>query len=716
MRKFLPYIFILAILIGLFNPMSNVVYAEPCTGGTAQTGPLPVGCDPADPNSTGLFATTQNLNTPAPQTTGNAFADEVTRKSCIDLTKFDMAGCLVKIFYFFFYTIPRWMLWAVAYVFNLLLAITLGGEFIGSSKFVAEAWTVVRDLSNIFFILILLYIAFKMILDLGLAEAQKMIVKVILVALFINFSMFFTKIVIDSSNIIALIFYNKISVETNIEGKPRYYQAVANEKDVAGGITAAFDPTKSLSPEIFEQAKTDWYNGTKVTRTEVDSGTLAALILISGLILWFAIYAFFISSIAFLGRLIELWILIIFSPFAFMSMAVTKFEGMEYLGWNDWFKRLIKVAFMAPIFMFFLYLIFKIVHADIFADILTPNNGEGGLIGMILKVALPALVILAMLLKATEFAKKGGGQFGEMFIKGGTLAAGLVGGLALGAASGGTTLLAGVGGTALNNLGKKAGNNFAGNTLRDLGGGLQKKNFDIRNTGVGKSIASATGINFGEGRKGGWTAIKEKQAEKHTKRAAELEKRWTGGEKGKVEEAKADLAHAKTELTTGKEARDLEDAKETLKAAELPIKAELEHLNASIAQFERDLNNAVKSGDKIAQARAEMSLDQAKKDKKALRDGAGGGVGLDTLEKDVRAKQRTYSDKEKIELLPLEKAVADAKRALDKKSGEVIHDYANKLGSKGWGTVILKGGLFSLDEAKKTATKIRQHAKTDGGH
>src|SRR3990167_4837671 len=111
--------------------------------------------------------------------------------------------------YWGMYVFPSFILALVAYFFNILIGVTVNSTFLDSS-FVSKAWGVVRDLSNIFFILILLYIAVKIILDLGGSEAKKMIAKVIIIALLINFSMFFTHVVIDSSNILALVFYNKL--------------------------------------------------------------------------------------------------------------------------------------------------------------------------------------------------------------------------------------------------------------------------------------------------------------------------------------------------------------------------------------------------------------------------------------------------------------------------------------------------------------------------
>ena len=69
------------------------------------------------------------------------------------------------------------------------------------------------DLANICFIFLLVYAGIRLILGVGKFNAKSMIVNVILMAVLINFSLFFTKIIIDAGNITARIFYNAIEVK-----------------------------------------------------------------------------------------------------------------------------------------------------------------------------------------------------------------------------------------------------------------------------------------------------------------------------------------------------------------------------------------------------------------------------------------------------------------------------------------------------------------------
>ncbi len=422
MKKFLPYILILIILVGLFSPLAHV-YAQ------------------AAPND---------------------FQNAID-SGCGKLFTSSVNGCYLKIVYYIFFLIPTVALWLSAQLFNALISIGLSSSLIASSNFVPVAWAVVRDFSNIFFILILLYVAIQTILGLG-HETKKVIVHVVIMALLINFSLFFTKIVIDTSNIIALVFYNKLDAQTyNGVGNPTRFSESStpnNEPDISGALYKNFNATTLVDRDFLEKLKTIPIAGSNdtgglglggVVLSAVGPGILnlgriftapqpqlpvtltVGMILISGAIMLYAAWTFFVAGISFLGRLIELWVLIIFSPFAFMSWSAPElFHEVEYIRWDDWFKKLIATSFMAPIFMFFMYLIFMLLKANIFGDFVKTGDG---IMATILRIIIPALIILALLKKATHFAEKGGGEFGALVMKGIKTVAGgavAVGGIASG--------------------------------------------------------------------------------------------------------------------------------------------------------------------------------------------------------------------------------------------------------------------------------------------
>jgi len=568
-KKIIPYILILVIvtLAGIFVPADYASAQGTCTVVYTNTNITPdvllnvskeicTGLKTNDTNntlvSTNWVADTNDPPTPPPPPPPQDLEKsplEKNLKKCGILFTGTLEGCLVSFFYFVFYGVTSFLLTVSANFFNAIIALTLNSDLTSKSSFIAEGWKIVRDLSNIFFILILLYIAIQTILGLGGHDTKKMIAKVVIVAILINFSMFFTKVVIDSSNILALIFYSKIDVETSQNGVKRDYLPITNtrgEKDLSGGLVSGFKPDKLMSQAFFDNLKenaqpvpmsatkgilsssaalgaaifvpggqaiglgimglTLW--GHFFPTDEIPTSTLLAIILISGLVMGFAAYAFFIAGLAFLGRLIELWVLIMLSPFAFMSFSVPKLAGAEYLGWNAWLKRLLTVSFMAPIFMFFLYFIFMLVHANIFGSLArTSDQALQTPIETIILVAFPALVILVLLVQAANYAKKGSGKLGEVMVSGGKMLGGLAGGLA------GGVLLGGAAVVARKTIGASAMRTAHDDNLRELAAsgnkGAQKKlamanylatkSFDFRQTAAGKFVGNKTGMNFDQG-------------------------------------------------------------------------------------------------------------------------------------------------------------------------------------------------------------------------
>jgi hypothetical protein len=584
-RTVLVSVFILFVLIGIFSPMARVKAEDTATPATGeiQDPPAPEAPDPKKPNDL-LY---QNLG------------------DCNIITKFD--NCLVVGLYYIFYSIPAMLMTLAGKLLNIVLVMALNST-IYSMDFVSNVWGIVRDLSNIFFILILLYIAIKLILGIGGSEVKKMIANVVIMALLINFSMFFTKVVIDSSNILALIFYNKVTVEVSVKGTgTEDYDKLMdpNEQDVSGGMYSKFDATKMLSQGFFDALKTEGLTGridrmnklgfaayvgtgatiggvgtawlgpgaligatvggtlgglSYITKSlfssgEIPASIMAGVIVSAGAILIFTTYAFFVAALCFIGRMLELWVLIIFSPFAFMSFALPELKKVDYIGWDAWSKRLLTASFMAPIFMFFLYFICKVINSNIWVGLARP--GDKNPFEIMLLIILPALFILILLLQAVKFAKKGSGAFGEMIMKYSKIAGGLALGGALGATAfagrnaigGGGGYLANKAASGMNKFGGKLedkfgrsfGVNKVASGLTSVGAFAQKSSFDVRGVKIaGKDLAGATGMKLGEAQKGGIAQKRKEKIEKREKRADMLKVREDEGLKQNLNKLEID--------------------------------------------------------------------------------------------------------------------------------------------------------------------------------
>ncbi len=324
-----------------------------------------------------------------------------------------IGGCIGSILYKF---------WEV----SALLA-QLGGYFLDffiyystnsssyANEFVESAWGAVRDIANIFFIIALLYVAIKTILGLNVTDNKKLVSSVIIIALIINFSLFTTKIVIDASNILAKVFYNNI---TSIDG---------SKKNADGGYTteleAGEEGQKSISIGIISKFNPQKIIGRTAYNQEGGTGMFIFLTIVLLFVTLYTTYIFFSVALLFIARVISLWIAMIFSPLAFASYTVP-FE-IPGFGHKEWWPDLMKNAFLAPLFIFMLYII--ISFSNYLKDIVVYSN-DSDMMQKLMTVIIPFAIISILLMKAKSLAVKFSGDLGAA-IQG---AAGAIGGLALG--------------------------------------------------------------------------------------------------------------------------------------------------------------------------------------------------------------------------------------------------------------------------------------------
>lgn len=531
-KKIIPYIFILLALVGVFRYVNTARAETQAQCWQANGYPIPLQgigsqslClrgNTGDPTRDRIWSSTAPITkfevggAAAPQQQAAPVAEDKTGafqqaidSSCNTIWSSSFSGCILKFIYYVYFQIPTFLLYVSASLFNALIALVIQSKLYDQA-FITGAWSVVRDLSNIFFILILIYIAVKMILNMGGSETKSMVANVIIMAVLINFSLFFTKVIIDSSNVLALIFYNKLET-TYVDSKGKDVERdtpptiTGGAKDTSGAMYAKFDATRLIDLDFIQKIKDTTNKGSATgSGDSLPFGITLGIMVVAGTIMVFAAYTFFTSGIFFLGRLIELWVLMIFSPFAFMSFTVPQLAHTEYIGWSSWFGKLIATSFMAPIFMFFLYSIFKIMEGPTFlSGFIDPKNTHW--MPTLLGITLPALIILGMLKKAAEFAKKGGGQFGEMAMSALKLAGGAALGLAGGVVAAGAVGTIGKAARAVANdddLRAKAasGDKDAQRKLK-LANSFANKSFDFRDTGFGKFVAGKSGMDFNKGMK-----------------------------------------------------------------------------------------------------------------------------------------------------------------------------------------------------------------------
>lgn len=229
-----------------------------------------------------------------------------------------------------------WILWASGILLTLVFEHTVVNmsDYIASSG-VTAGWKAFRDLANMFFIFILLYISIGTILQLGGVDTKKLLRNVIIVALLINFSLFFTKLIIDASNIVTIFFYNHIT------------SAAGGNLGFAGPFMQRFGITSLFSVKDSYSILT------------AGGGGFAQIFLIGSggsIFLATAAVVFFAVSIIFIIRFVMFVFLLVTSPLAFAAMALPR---DSYSG--RWWGRLFKEAIFAPVFMALIWVVLQIL-------------------------------------------------------------------------------------------------------------------------------------------------------------------------------------------------------------------------------------------------------------------------------------------------------------------------------------------------------------------
>lgn len=469
-------------------------------------------------------------------------------------------GCFAIGYYNTIYYITGWAVRGAAGLMDIFMAYSLG-SFIYKNSFIDTGWTVVRDVCNIFFIFILLWTAFKMVINNNHFKAQEVIVNIIVIGLLINFSLFFSKVIIDMGNISARVFYNQIritgSAQDEVVSKINTVGDV-QPKAISEALANGLDLT-AISDDGFKMlAKETGY---------LPLGTVWLLLFLGTIVNVAAAWIFIKVSFAFLGRILSLWMAMIFSPFAFTSTIIGGGHGagggpldMKKIGWTDWLRNILEASFYPALYLFFVFLIILLIN-DKFVMNLVGKTDELAATPFLIVTLFKIAFVIGLLKVSGDFAKKMAGTFGGELTAVAGKAAAFVGGAAIGIATGGAALAGSriLGSRAAATLGGKEGDRLRSVATMDLKQfegtpefekkkreqdkakakllSLDKKansSYDLRNTRIAQGLSSATGLNFNAGvgsiglgtntTAGGFQAMKDRKAVKENEREEKFKK------------------------------------------------------------------------------------------------------------------------------------------------------------------------------------------------
>lgn len=234
---------------------------------------------------------------------------------------------------------------------------------------VTSGWGTIRNLAYLFLILATIAIIFGIILRIREYEAKKVLPVLIIIALLINFTPVICGIIIDFSNILMKYFLSG---------------------GMAGGFAEAVEKGLEEAKDAAEPAQ------------QIVNALVFIIFGIIGAIV-FLLYAFLFAI-----RYVALWILIIFSPIAFVSRIfppsphIKKFFPSIF-HWDEWWNQFIQWCVIGIFGAFFVYLANRLM-IDWITE-LSPSESGSTIIGDVYLYLFPIVLLLIGFFTTLETAQ-----------------------------------------------------------------------------------------------------------------------------------------------------------------------------------------------------------------------------------------------------------------------------------------------------------------------
>ncbi len=284
-------------------------------------------------------------------TTKGCFGNPLMGQSLIN---FD--GCAALVANLVMWLAAR-VLWLAGGIMNIAISRTLDmAGLLQDLPIVDIGWKIIRDISNIVFIFIALWSGISITLGVGDngSKGWGLLAQMVLVALFINFSLFITKAVVDASNIAALHFYNLIRTE----GEGDAFDGGLSSAFMQGlRIQTIYDPNTLRGGG--QGANTSSYLGGAVNMFNI-----ILIGFFGSIFMLVAAFVFFAAAIMFIVRIITLVMLMVLSPLAFVAWLLPGASGLA----STWWSKLWSQSFFAPLYLALAYIVVATINSPGFRD------------------------------------------------------------------------------------------------------------------------------------------------------------------------------------------------------------------------------------------------------------------------------------------------------------------------------------------------------------
>lgn len=301
-------------------------------------------------------------------------------------------------------------LWLAGFVLNYavgMFVINFGNQYIltGLGAQIDTLWGLIRDLFNLTFIFGLVYLGIRMILNSDDASTKRNIIFLIMAALLVNFSLFFTKIIIDFSNVAATELTNvmlNMPGFTNVEIPPVISGgAPTRVPDIAGYISTTLQLASLFGggPNFRDLAASAGY----------------AYVIFVAIFLIVTGFVFISGGLLLISRFIALNFYMLFSPIMFLGWVFPNFQDVSRKYWKGFLGR----AFFAPLYILGIYIVLVIMQGYLGRQVSNPGIDGGRVTDMFsinpeidavnagfLSFVIPFILMTGFMLGALTISKK----------------------------------------------------------------------------------------------------------------------------------------------------------------------------------------------------------------------------------------------------------------------------------------------------------------------
>lgn len=302
-------------------------------------------------------------------------------------------------------TFLGWIVYGIVYALGWILTLVMQGlvwlaqwnNFIDAPA-VVLGWKIVRDICNMFFVVIMLIIAFATILRVKDYTYEKLLPKLIIMAILINFSKMICGLLIDVSQVVMLTFVNSF-------------------KDVGGE-----NLTKILGLDTLTSMKEGGAEEANITAWSIMGSYVLALVYVI-----VALITIITMMIMLAVRIVMIWIYVVLSPLAYLLGSFPAGKRYSSKWWHDFTRNLI----VGPMLAFFIWLSFaalgtgqdSVGSSGISADKPSAKGISSDGSNSITQAGSPDnmlnfVISIAMLYGGLTIAKSVGGAAGDMAGKG----------------------------------------------------------------------------------------------------------------------------------------------------------------------------------------------------------------------------------------------------------------------------------------------------------